>query len=174
MSGKEETQEKGRSRIVLLDLEETLIDTWSTRNFLHYNAERIRQAGILTLAARVGFMSWAVCDAADSRIVIDELLIPIEETLGVKIDRMLPMSMQEYGADVLSFRNLRLSLEDMYDVFKKEEVLLALIRKNPAFIDHEIVLIDDAVDHNMSFNIPSRNAAVRFINVKEPVETWQC
>jgi len=160
------------SRLVLLDLEQTVIDSWENRVFLMHNLEAIKSSGILTPDTTVGLMSWAIWDYNDSRIVIDELIPPLEEVLDIQIDRSLPMSMEEYAADILSYRKLRLSAEDMFDMFKKEEVLLSLARFCPKFSDLEIILIDDVADHNLTFNVPSTKATVRFINIKQSSNTW--
>lgn len=180
-----------RNRIVLLDLEECLIDDWFSRNVLHYNIEKIKQSGILmpdqsmgVHDVKVGLMSWAVANTADVADFNANLREPIEEALGVKFHQAWPISMQDYADKVFEARLMRVSTEDMYDVFRKEEVLLTLARKSDHFEGREVVLIDDAVDHNLTFTVHMRHkhgsatqtpvgTVVRFINIDQPVNTWQ-
>lgn len=161
-----------QSRILLLDLEGTLIDDWSTRRLLIQNMRKIKESGIITPNTRVGLMSWAIWDSRDKQTAQNTLIGLIQQVLEVVIDPMLPMSMSDYAADILKCRKLLTSKEDMYDMFKKEEVLLSLARFDSRFVDVEVILIDDRVEHNMSIQIPSRNTVVRIIDIEKPVESW--
>lgn len=180
-----------RNRIVLLDLEECLIESWFDRNTLHYNIEKIKESGVLepdqsmgVHRVTVGLMSWAVANIADVADFNANLREPIEGALGFKFDPSLPISMQDYADAIFTARQMQVSKEDMYDVFRKEEVLLTLARKSDHFQGKEIVLIDDAVDHNLTFSVHDRyshgnriqtpvGTVVRFINIDQPVRTWQ-
>ena len=180
-----------RNRIVLLDLEECLIDSWFDQNTLHYNIEKIKESGILNPdpsmgvnTVTVGIMSWAICGHEDVQVFNSKLRGPLEEALGVEFDKFLPLSMEEYASDMLHCRNLRLSTDDLYDVFRKEEVLFSLARRFGRFECKEIVLIDDAVDHNLMVTIPysfepgkkkqvARMTTLRFINIDTAPNTWQ-
>lgn len=180
-----------RNRIVLLDLEECLIDNWFGRCAITFNIEKIKESGVLTPDqsmgvhhVTMGLMSWAVATTTDVEDFNANLREPLEEMLGVKFDSSLPISMQDYADAVFAARRMRVSTEDMYDVFRKEEVLLTLARKSDLFQGKEIILIDDAVDHNLTFTVHDRyvhskyiqtpvDTMVRFINVVQPVSTWQ-
>lgn len=180
-----------RNRVVLLDLEDTLIDDWLGRNTLQYNIERIKQSGVLmpdqsmgVHDVKVGLMSWAVSNIADAADFNANLREPLEGALDIKFDQALPTSMQDYADRIFEARRMRVSTEDMYDIFRKEEVLLTLARRSNCFQGKEIVLIDDAVDHNLTFTVYARHnhgkvdqtpvgTVVRFINIDQPVNTWQ-
>lgn len=165
-----------RQRIVLLDLEGTLIDEWAFRNFLQHNMQKIKDSGIFDSegqTVRLGIMSWAVCDTSDAKIFKEDLLPTIEEFFGLKLDPKLPLTMDEYADDIFAGRKLKLSREDLYDMFRKEEVLLTLARTYADFKDSEVWLIDDALSHGLTIHVPERNCTVALLDIDRKLEDWE-
>ena len=161
-----------RPLIVLLDLEQTLIDDWSTKNFLDVNAVKIRQSGFIASAAKVGLMSWAIHDWKDVNDARQHLIPALEEYFSFRIDPWLPLSMMQWADDVLCYRKLHLDHEDILDMFQKPEILLSVARFHPRFMGHDVVLIDDAFEHGMRFEVPSTDTVVRIVNINAPIEAW--
>ena len=62
-----------RPTLVLLDLEETVVDDWQSRNFLFHKMERVKRFLEQFKPFTLGLMSWAVYDDADLRVFHDEL-----------------------------------------------------------------------------------------------------
>lgn len=162
-----------RSRTVFLDLEGTLIDDWNTRNFLAYNAEHILQSGILLgTDVAVGIMSWALWDTRDAAVFTESMLPELQAFLGVQINTSLPLTMDQWADDLLRYRKLRVSRDDIFDIFQKPEILLSMARFNPLFFGRDIILIDDAFEHGTRIDVPSTDTRVRLINISAPLETW--
>lgn len=166
-------------RIVLFDLEETLIDNWSTFNALHDNIAKINASGILNKSSsqtlQVGLMSWAVIDQKDEarfmRLGADRSLF--EDALKQPLDRShLPFTADDYRFRLLFHRHLKINKEEFLDIFNKVEVLTMLARCDPWFKDKEIILVDDVVAHGETSHSQQNNASVRCINISMPIETW--
>ena len=150
--------------IVLLDLEETVIDSWEKRNALPENLDKIRR--FLKSNDRLGLMSWAVWDTKDKNDFQQNLQLGIEQALEHSFEKELIFSMHDFSDVILKKKRKWVSRDDMFDLFGKEECLLQMLRLEQ-FNDWDIYLIDDCVDHNLTF---SRNhQCIRFLNINKMV-----
>lgn len=153
--------------VILFDLEETLIDSWDQRNLLVENVEKIKEQLIGELGSnlRFGIFSWAIWNEDDREDFNQTLRGPLEEALGIKFDPEMIFSMQSIADLILKFRRKKLSIEDVFDLFGKEECLLTLHRFNH-FNCETVALVDDRVDHGLFFE-SLRERRMAFINITE-------
>ena len=155
-------------RIVLLDLEQTVIDDWEHMNLLLENIEKIRCA-IQNTRCRLGVMSWAVWNEADKVTFKQRLRGSLEELLKMDFSEELIFSVHDFSDILLKRKHKWLRRDDMFDLglaVGKEECLLQLLRLEHFGKAAKVFLIDDAVDHNLQFT--RGNSKVRFINVNDP------
>lgn len=148
-------------RIVLLDLEGTVMDTWFKPDAIPEHLERI--AAFLRPDDKLGLMSWAVWDDADRQKFQERFQLGIEEAIKHSFQQDLIFTMMDFSDIILKRRMKWVSKEDMFDLFGKEECLLQLLRLGHFPDNSEVILIDDVVDHDMTFT--KGNRSVRFINV---------
>ncbi len=179
------SSEQKRQCFVFLDLEETVIDDWSTRNFLVRNIDKIEaflngrdvvikngnkpivSPATPLLNMRLGLMSWAVWDSRDKAIFVNEIQPELEKMLGCKFDPSYIWSMDDWAKAILGNFNKKIDRDDMYDLYGKPEVLIALARTNPEFKNSTIFLIDDAYEHLMTFMSHKRECVLEFRNINE-------
>ena len=148
--------------IVLLDLEETVIDSWEKRNALPANLEKIKH--FLNDNDKLGLMSWAVWDAKDKEDFQKNLQLGLEQALEHPFTQELIFSMHDFSDVILKKKRKWVSRDDMFDLFGKEECLLQMLRLEQ-FTAPNIYLIDDCVDHKMTFL--RNNQSVTFLNINE-------
>lgn len=151
-------------RIVLLDLEQTVIDDWEHMNALPENITKIRWA-IRRTDCKLGLMSWAVWNEVDKETFKFRLQGPLEEMLGMKFSEELIFSMHDFSDIILKRKHKWVTRDDMFDLYGKEECLLQLLRLEHFGPNARITLIDDVVDHNLEF--AKGKSKVRFINVDD-------
>ncbi len=94
----------------------------------------------------------------------------LEQSLRLTFAQDLLFSMKSISEIILQKRNKLISMDDMFDMFGKQECLLALLRCDFFPEGTEIILIDDVVEHQMTFTKDRRT--IRFINVDSPRESW--
>jgi hypothetical protein len=155
-------------RIVLLDLEATVIDDWSSRNAMPENLEKIRS--FLQPEDKLGLMSWAIWDAEDKSTFQGDLQLLLEDAVEHAFTQEFIFSMSDFSDIILKHCRKWVSKDDMFDLFGKEECLLKLVRLGWFPENCEVILIDDVVDHNLTFTKGSRS--VRFINVEVFRHLW--
>ncbi len=153
--------------IVFLDLEETVIDDWHSGMLLPGNIAVIRS--LLQDNDRLGLMSWAVWGDTDKGIFTREFQPCLENinNLWKPFDPDLIWSMDDWANEVFKHTNLKVSRQDLFDVFKKQEVLFKLARHHPLFRNQVVALIDDAVEHDMTITVPETGCTVKFWNIKK-------
>ena len=64
----------------------------------------------------------------------------------------------------------KLSRDDLFDCFGKQEVLFLASRFVPAFKDQFVMLVDDVVEDGLQWSSPQNNCTVTMENVKKTVE----
>lgn len=158
--------------ILFLDLEETLIDLWETRNTLVSNVERIREEFLLTREAPpvLGLMSWAVWNDQDKSIFNDELRKPLEDSLGMTFADEFVFSMDDWARQLERCTRKKMARGDLFSLFGKQEVLFSMSRHSHLFHNQKVVLVDDAVEHRLSWFSPQNNCAVEILNI---TENWE-
>jgi hypothetical protein len=149
---------------VLLDLEETVVDSWESRMFLHGQCRRVldflqKNAGEFSL----GLMSWAVHNDTDKAEFVSDLLEPLESMFGATFEHT--WSMRDWSALVLKQHGFSLTLQDMFDCFRKVETLV-LCRNAEQFANRKVFLVDDTVTHGLELLSPHNNLHFVFINPK--------
>lgn len=152
--------------IVLLDLEKTVIESWDEPFILWNNVDKIKHL-LEEVQVKLGLMSWAVWDAKDKEIFNRTMRPGIEEALGLKFDDSLVWSMDDWAENVFKFHNKKVSRADLFDMFGKQEVLFVLSSCLPAFNGKNVLLLDDAVEHDRSFISHKNNCSVTIKNVLE-------
>jgi hypothetical protein len=142
--------DENQNWIVLVDLEETLIKSWYDQEWVSagFNVKKFLDGSWLgepsKFQGRMGLMSWAVVGEHDKQIFNTKLRPWLEEQLDFKFSDELVLSMDDWAAKVFEASKCRVSIDDMYDVCKKEDVLFKL-RKHPMFEHACTWLLDDAV-----------------------------
>jgi hypothetical protein len=143
--------DENQNWILLLDLEGTLIESWNEPDWIP-NGDKVCK--FLTgswlgepsgYKGRIGLMSWAVENEQDKQ-KFNKFLRPIieEQFHEFKFDDELVLSMQDWAALVFEATKCKVSIDDLFDVCKKEDVLFKL-RKHPMFHHACVTLLDDAV-----------------------------
>ena len=155
--------------IVFLDLEQTLIDNWENGWLLPEKIKVIR--GLCApFDAKVGLMSWAVWDENDKAKFNSELRPELEKALGMKFSDEFVWSMDDWAKQLFEFRGKKISREDLFDIFGKEEVLFMLSRCHPAFKGHTVILFDDVVENKLSCHSKMNDCEVLIYNIDEIVK----
>jgi hypothetical protein len=152
--------------LLFLDLEETLIDSWSNTLMLPSKLKLIQRM-FAHLVPTVGLMSWAVYHDADKVVFNDTLRADLEEALGMTFSDDLVWSMDDWAKQLFAYSGKKVSRDDLFDCFSKHEVLFMLSRVHPAFRNQEVFLVDDAVEHELSWHSKVNNSTVKVLNVDE-------
>lgn len=150
--------------IVLTDLEETLIQSWQDPVALPDRAAVVRRFLADWPEARLGLMSWAVHDDADLSTFTRDLQPAVEHLLGRPFDARWRLSLDQWGAELFGCTRKRLPREELFDVFGKADLFLALARHHPEWQDETILLFDDAFD-DLMLEVPGRRTQARIVNV---------
>lgn len=166
-----------RQWTIFLDLEETLIESWSDRTLLVNKIAAIDQFVKRTLIdsrqtvgrrfanpplsmPRFGLMSWAVWNDKDKKDFQDEIQLWLEEQMKIVFNQELILSMDDWITLVRRNTVMNLSRQDLFDISSKETVLFWLRNATEGFPDGEITLIDDVVDHNTVITSDSRKITI--------------
>jgi hypothetical protein len=158
-------------RILLLDLEETLIETFTGVEsvedvvFLDDNIDAIRKFIEAATPDAVGIMSWAIYDKADALRFNSHLKKELEKRLDLEFDSRLPLTMDEYASQIFQHAGVRLSKADLFDILRKEQMLFFLALRCPIFDECEVTLIDDAVQDRVSLKTNSPQCFIDLRNV---------
>lgn len=139
--------------ILFLDLEETVINEWCRHPvFLRNNINKIKDMFFSrgeNLA--LGIMSWAMWNDEDKAIFNAEIRPTLEDLLGMKFSDEFVWSMDDWARKLLIFNKKKISREDLFDIFGKEEVLFMLSKTCTDFTGKNIFLVDDAVQDGLQF-----------------------
>lgn len=154
-----------RKHIIFLDLELTVIHSWEDPVVLMHNIERMREG--IPANAEIGLMSWAVWNNKDKDKFNNTLRSEIEEALGHKFSDKFVWSMDDWCAELAKNSVKKLNREDLFDCFSKHEVLFMMSRCHPEFRNSNVVLIDDTVEHMLSWHSRSMNCHCITVNVAE-------
>ena len=166
---------------IFLDLEETLIESWSDRTLLVNNVaaidrhikDKLKESRQLIgrrftnsplMMPRFGLMSWAVWDDKDKTEFQQEIQPWLEEQMRITFSQELIVSMDEWTTLVRRNTVLKLTRQDLFD-FGKESLMFWLRNATNDFPEGEITLIDDAVEHNNIIQTNSRKITI--LNVDE-------
>lgn len=127
-------------RLLLLDLESTIIPVWGNFFPLMGNCRKIKEFNDDFKATKTGTLSWALWDQSDVDIFRKEKSA-VEEQIGFEIENL--WTIQDYIA-LVKKEICGMDKQDFFDFFEKEHALFRIIL-NGWMKDTHIVLIDDAV-----------------------------
>lgn len=135
---------------IFLDLEQTLIDSWETMDFLFNRASIIKNAidlmGEMAPDKEIvlGLMSWAVWNQGDLEKFNKMLRKPLEDFFERPIS--IAWTMEDwFAASVNAGSRINSNKDDFFEAFTKEDVLFKM-RNHAMFKDQALVLFDDAVE----------------------------
>lgn len=157
--------------IVLVDLEETLIKSWDEPDLIEtaHNVKKFLDGSWLgepaPFRAKLGLMSWAVCNDEEKAKFNAKLRPFLEEFLQFRFSDELILSMHEYADLVFQATNCHVSRYDLYDICKKEDVLFKL-RKHPMFHHACVWLLDDVVANDELIQCRDNKSTIIIRNVK--------
>jgi hypothetical protein len=151
--------------IVFLDLEETVINNWEESLLMLENIKKIKHLLDSNESVRVGLMSWAVWDDRDKTLFNAGVRHFLEENLGHRFDDELLWSMKDWAEHLFKFCGKHVSIQDLFDILGKHEVLFMLSRCHPTFRNETVMLIDDIAEHDLEWRSSKNNTEVRMVNV---------
>ena len=114
----------------------------------------------------LGLMSWAVWGDRDKEVFNRTMRPELEEALGMDFDDRVVWSMDDWAAELLQFHRKKLSRQDLFDMFGKQEVLFTLSRSHPLFHKRNVVLFDDMVEHGLHWSSEVNKCQVKMLNIK--------
>ncbi len=123
--------------------------------------------------ATIGLMSWAVWNDKDKALFNKHLRDELEAVLEVQFSDEWVLSMDDWSDMLFKHCKKKLSRDDLFDCFGKQEVLFLASRFVPAFKDQFVLLVDDVVEHGLHWESPQNNCTVTMENVKETVASEQ-
>jgi hypothetical protein len=158
--------------LVLLDLEETVIDTWAQRRPLDAQLAWIKAflaEQSATQPVRLGLLSAAVHHDHELDTFNTELRPWLEETLGHAFDDRWTLGLLGWADEVWRTRGMRLELSDFWDLVQKPELLFLLAQSHPEWEGTTVKLIDDAFTDGLTIQVPARGCEVNVVNIKARV-----
>lgn len=157
--------------LILFDLEETVIESFEQPFFIMPNIRKIENflSHDEFRDARFGVMSWAIWNWSRTESeVFDGISIALQEELDIhsnRFDGMFTLSMDQWVSILWKTCGVKVDRDELPHIFNKEDFLFK-IRK--FFAEHKIarvVLIDDAVEHNLTITSPS--VTIEFRNIED-------
>lgn len=150
--------------LVLADLEQTLIESWDQPVLMPHRAGMVRDFLAAHPDAELGLMSWAVYDDRDMDIFRRQMAPDLEQFLGRSWCRRWTLSLDQWGQELSRATNKFLPRQELFDIFGKAEVFLALGRAHPEWVARQIVLFDDAFG-SCQLVVEDRNTTARIVSV---------
>lgn len=156
--------------IVLLDLEETLIEEWGPHpRLLLDRISCIRDHLGAHPNADLGLMSWAIWKEDDLEKFHARLRPSLEEALGRRFGIRWTLSLEGWARELTRATGKILPMDELFDIFGKEEVFLALARRHPEWAGRDVVLWDDAFE-DVEMWVPGRNTHACIHNIIRATE----
>jgi len=175
-----------KTTFVFLDLEETVIQDWSSLEALTANILKIerylngydivipplKKGGEETISPatpilnlRLGLMSWAVWNDIDKQRFKAKIQPWLEPLIKRQFDEDLIFSMTDWARLVREATGKQLSQDDMFDLFGKPEVLWTLMCKHKMFYHSTVWLVDDAYEHMLNARSFENDCILQFQNI---------
>lgn len=148
--------------LILLDLEQTVIPSWDDR-WLDPTAITKINATIASMGLKhfsLGLMSWAVWNDADIQVFREDLQKPLEDALGASFE--LVWGMPQWAEEVFKMTNRRVTMEDLFDMMGKHEVLMAC--RNSPRLQRTVLFFDDTAHHGLRMSSPE-GLDLHFFNI---------
>ena len=150
--------------LVLLDLEETLIQSWFEPWFLVDRIAKVRRFLEQHPGSEMGLMSWAVYHDEDLATFRTTLQADLEHQLGQAFEPRWTLHMGDWAGEVFQWGRKRLSMDDLFDLFGKDQVFLFLARQHPEWQGRQVILFDDAFE-DLELKILGTGTHARIINI---------
>jgi hypothetical protein len=149
-------------KLLLLDLEETLVDDWDA-----FNPVRVPQVSKFIQSQEwdaIGLFSFAVWDANDMVKFEFRHRKFLEEVFGFKFTNEFLWSVEDLKSLLRFVTTVDNTEDDFVWQWSKEWALMCL-SKLKQLHDTEVTLLDDTV-RNMTVELPDTNSRLIFVNVK--------
>lgn len=152
-----------RTRILLLDLEETMIPVWGTFIVPPAYADVIQRVAVNFQPQRTEIFSWAIYNQADLDVFSREQ-DSLECEVGLRFDHVhdIDSLIKQYNATT------RIQVSDhcdFFDFISKERFLFDMANKG-AFKDQHLLLLDDAVS-SFIFKKADTNTVIEVVNTSD-------
>src|SRR6478736_4952511 len=136
-------------RILYLDLENTIIDHWSTFEYLPDNIKKIQEIIEKRDIDSIGIFSYAIWCDENVKILMDKPFKEINEYFSGKLDRSLIIPVQSMvdSSKQINPKAVDLSTGYYWRFFSKEHAMLDYVRMNH-LVDDYIGLVDDTITHD--------------------------
>lgn len=156
------------NKILFLDLEDTVIDRFNHDGFVRtaVNHDQVKSFIAAEAPSQIRLFSFAISNSSDVRLYRNWWHSWLCTGLGIDIDL----------SDVFTTEKLFLMNRRHGHVFEDEHECMLFhgkqygfqryIEMSPEFDDHEVVLLDDAVETH-SIHYPKRNVRLRMVNVAD-------
>ena len=152
-------------RILLLDLEETIIPVWGNFFPIVDKCMKIEKFVKDFDPVYVHTFSWAIWNEFEKKVLISELPF-LEKHIGCKFSHIY--SIKDYIEMIRNCTNLvGMDEQDFFDFFEKEHCLFRLALAGH-YKDSHVVLIDDVVTECV-IDIPQHNTLVEVKNIDKMV-----
>lgn len=153
--------------LIFLDLEETVIDDWENAFLLPHNIDKIKRNFVndWNKSNVFGLMSWAVQNEDDKAKFNKQIRDRLEINLGVKFNDNFVWSMDDWARQLFLCTGKLIDKTDIFEMFGKQELLFLLSRKHLHFKDQNVLLIDDRVEHDLSWQSVENNSFVRIVDI---------
>ena len=153
-------------QIILLDLEQTLIDDWSTKNAMPENIEAIRLFLAQNSYAKVGVLSFAVWNNKDVSEFQTQLQDALEQALNCSISVDWILTKGDMRRLLRAHSKWKaLNVEDFDDFFMEKDHLLHYLASRGAWPNTKVILIDDVVP-DTQLSVTRHKTTVATINIK--------
>lgn len=150
--------------LVFLDLEATVLDDWHSAMLLPHNLSKVSKL-LATPYDKVGLMSWAVWDKKDKHTFNTEMRERLELGMMHQFDDTFVWDMQDWSDEFFKHSGKKVSRSDMFELFGKQELLFAMSRCHPLFRDQNVFLVDDRVEHELSWHSAKNNCSVKMLDI---------
>lgn len=152
---------------VFVDLEETLIISWTSPVPLVRNIQEIRHLCISKGVTSITIFSLAILDNRDKKTFFERILPLFDSILDLEVD---VITMEEIRDIICCGTCLNFKLSEWSDVFAfngKMQPFIEMIRASDDEVkeNETFVLIDDKVE-NMDIHLKDTNTKIQFIRVE--------
>lgn len=128
-------------KLLLLDLEETVIPVWSDWWAITGQCEKIKAFNETFQADKLGVFSWALWNETD-QVEFNENKDVIEDAIDLPFDH--DWTVEYFMQEILTKEQQGMGTKEFIQLFSKERALFALVLGG-WMPNHHIVLFDDAV-----------------------------
>lgn len=153
-------------KILLLDLEGTVIDEWFPANLLMYHIEYIKPLIASSNFDKVGIFTYAIHNTEELGQFITEIKPGLEAALNTTISDNWVMHKRLVYDLMRTHTTLKgMTMSDFDDFFMDKGATIARLAMMGAFQEMDVTIVDDCVVDS-TLTVPKFNTKVSLINVK--------